>query len=93
MQDLPNDLGLLRRDEAMKVNYMYRCKPAAWATVIDYYKSDSGVSAVVDAHRQTVRDSRIAGRMPPHWAAKMHRDSNGKVDARVLRPDLFVGIV
>jgi hypothetical protein len=77
----------------MSVRYMYRCSAAAWILAFGYYGSGVKIAKVVGAKSQAVYDARTESRMPAHWAALLHKDSKGKVDAKITRPDLYAGIL
>ena len=77
----------------MAVRYMYRCSAAAWDIAFKHYQTGVRIGEVVGCKSQAVFDARRESRMPAHWAARMHKDSKGKVDAKITRPDLYAGIL
>lgn len=76
----------------MGIRYMYRCNASAWDIAFKHYKSGVKIGEVVGCKSQAVFDARREARMPAHWAARMHRDSDGVVDCKITRPDLYAGI-
>ena len=77
----------------MSVRYMYRCSAGAWALAFKHYGTGIRIGEIVGSKSQAVYDAKRESRMPAHWAARMHKDSGGIVDARITRPDLYAGIL
>lgn len=72
-------------------HYRERVKPEVWEMVMRHYTSKE-LQALLGISRQSVHSARERLVMPPVWASKMHRDTNGILDARILCPEVFMGV-
>ena len=60
--------------------------------VLRHYGTYGKVGLVVGVSRQSVNQTMREQRMPAIWASKIHRDTNGILDARILCPEVFIGV-
>ena len=68
-----------------------RVKPEVWEMVFRHYTRKE-LQEVLNVSRQAVQQMAASNRMPAVWAGKMHRDTNGLLDARILCPEVFMGV-
>lgn len=71
--------------------FRQRVKPEVWEMVFRHY-TNRQLSELLGVSRQAVQQMSSGGYMPAVWASKMHRDSNGILDARILCPEVFMGV-
>lgn len=72
-------------------HYRERVKPEVWDMVMRHYTSKQ-LQELLGISRQAVYTARVRCTMPPVWASKIHRDTNGILDARILCPEVFMGV-
>ncbi len=68
-----------------------RVKPEVWEMVRRHYTVKQ-LSELLGVSRQSVHQMAARRSMPAVWASKIHRDSNGILDARILCPEVFMGV-
>jgi len=68
-----------------------RVKPEVWEMVMRHYTTRE-LADLLGMSRQAVHMSRDNNAMPAVWASKIHRDSKGILDARILCPEVFMGV-
>lgn len=73
-------------------NYREKVKPQVWEMVMRHYGTFEVAAEVIGVTRQAVAKTATDQRMPPLWAARFHRDTAGLLDARILCPEVFIGV-
>jgi len=63
-----------------------------WEMVSTEY-SDAELSDLLGVTRQRIHAAKKKGDMPAHWAAQIHRATEGRIRAEKLRPDIFGGVI
>ena len=76
----------------MRPNKRDRVKPEVWKMVLRHYGTNNAVAEVLGVTRQAVNRTAKSMRMPALWASRIHRDTNGILDARILCPEVFIGV-
>jgi hypothetical protein len=69
-----------------------RIKPEVWQMVLRHYGTLHEVGLVCECTRQSINSAVKSNTMPAIWASKIHRDTNGILDARILCPEVFIGV-
>lgn len=68
-----------------------KVKPEVWEMVWRHYTRKE-LYQMLGVTRQAVQQMSATNRMPAVWASKIHRDTNGILDARILCPEVFMGV-
>jgi DNA-binding transcriptional regulator YdaS (Cro superfamily) len=68
-----------------------KVKPEVWEMVFRHYTRRE-LQDLLGVTRQAVAQMAERRSMPAVWASKMHRDTNGILDARILCPEVFMGV-
>lgn len=68
-----------------------RVKPEVWQMVRRQYTVKQ-LTDLLGVSRQSVYQMAAGNYMPAVWASKIHRDTNGILDARILCPEVFMGV-
>ena len=69
-----------------------KIKPEVWEMVLRHYGTLHNVGLACGVSRQSVYTAVKSNTMPAIWASRIHRDTNGILDARILCPEIFIGV-
>jgi hypothetical protein len=75
----------------VEANARETVNPEVWQMVLRHYPK-SELAGILGVSRQAVHSAIMRNRMPGKWAGILHRESKGILDARILCPEIFMGV-